>query len=82
MSKADGVSSSDDHAVHPATMFAFGIILVLALIEICGRQLRAPIPSLAGTTALAVIPVALVIGTSALGNPSALSGVTAHRDQI
>ena len=59
-------------------MIAIGIILVLALIEIGGSQRRGPIPSLAGTTALAVIPMVLVIGTSALVNPNAVTGATAQ----
>ena len=63
---------------HPATLIALGIIVALALIEIGGWQRRLPIPSLAGTTALAVIPVVLVIGASALVNPNAVTGAAAR----
>ncbi len=78
MSQVDGVSSLRTITHHPATLIALGIIMVLALIEIDGGQRRFPIPSLAGTTALAVIPVVLVIGTSALVNPYAVTGATAQ----
>jgi hypothetical protein len=62
---------------HPATLFALGIIVVLALLQIDGLQRRLPVPSVAGTTALAAIPVVLVLGTSALANPQAVSSSAA-----
>ena len=63
---------------HPAMLIALGIIVALALIETGGGQRRLPIPSLAGTTAFAVIPVVLVIGASALVNPNAVTGAAAR----
>jgi hypothetical protein len=62
---------------HPATLIAFGIIVVMALIEIDSGQRRLPIPSVAASTVLSAIPVVLVLGTSALANPQAMSGSAA-----
>ena len=63
---------------HPATLLALGIVVVLALIEIDGGQRRLRIPSVAVRTAVAVISVVLVLGTSALANPRDVTGSTAE----
>ena len=62
----------------PAMLFALGIIVVLGLLHIDGAPRRLPSPSVAGTTALAMIVVALVLRTSALANPRAVSGPAAE----
>jgi hypothetical protein len=50
----------------------------LALIQIDGARPRLRIASVAGTTAVAVIPVVLLLGSTALANPRAVSGSTAE----
>lgn len=61
----------------PATLLALVLILVLVLVQLTsGNHRRAP--SAAITAALAVIPVVLVLGTSALANPRPVSGAKAQ----
>ena len=63
---------------HTSTLFALGIIVVLALIQIDGAPRHLPNPSLAVPTAVAMILVALVLGSSALTNPRVVSGSAAE----
>jgi hypothetical protein len=58
----------------PATLFALGMIVILALIEFYDRQRRLSGPSVAGLSALAAVSVLVVLGSSALTNPLTVSG--------